>query len=200
MEPVGMGSKVYKIMIKQFNLRVIIPAIVAITVILLLILLSINKSGHIVDINKKSVTNTYRNTSLKNNSNIYDYNDNKYKLSLHVSNIDALLDSMSKSELDNILSQLAFTISLNTSGINETSVIIEKKSFKQTYIDKQMAYNIKFSVNLPDLKQNYIVKDVYSLLPQYASHLYDDTQWVLCPTGDDVMYNDFNCKDRTMIQ
>lgn len=200
MEPVGMGSKVYKIMIKQFNLRVIIPAIVAITVILLLILLSINKSGHIVDINKKSVTNTYRNTSLKNNSNIYDYNDNKYKLSLHVSNIDTLLDSMSKSELDNILSQLAFTISLNTSGINETSVIIEKESFRQTYNDKQMAYNIKFSVNLPDLKQSYIVKDIYSLLPQYASHLYDDTQWVLCPTGDDVMYNDFNCKDRTMIQ
>lgn len=195
-----MGSKVYKIMIKQFNLRVIIPAIVAITVILLLILLSINKSSHIVDINKNPVTNTYRNASLKNNSNIYDYNDNKYKMSLHVSNIDSLLDSMSKSELDNILSQLAFTISLNTSSINETSVIIEKKSFKQTYIDKQMAYNIKFSVNLPDLKQNYIVKDVYSLLPQYASHLYDDTQWVLCPTGDDVMYNDFNCKDRTMIQ
>lgn len=111
--------------------------------------------------------------------------DNFYN---HVQNIP---DNEKKS----IEEALYHAASLNTEDIpSKTIAVIRGESYDQSF--ENNIYSTKFIVDIESLKQSFSIENSYSNLPVEESGLTDYTVMVLCLPVEELVYGDFDCKDR----
>jgi len=115
-----------------------------------------------------------------------------------IQGLSSIVQNIPVSELNAIQEILCWTVAKNVSKDGDLMVIdahIRDGSYSQTYSDDaQEVYSTRFLVDLPSLKQSYLIADDWSPLPPQQSGLTDYTLVVNCPKPEELIYGSFdNC-------
>jgi hypothetical protein len=114
--------------------------------------------------------------------------------STSIDNFSNKVENISADERLNIKNSLEYAVSYNVpeakDSINYGSVFIRDGSYEQ-YSDGDLLLT-SFIVDIPNLKQSYRIFDTYA----DQTMLGDYTQLALCLPISDLVYGDFQCKDR----
>jgi hypothetical protein len=112
-----------------------------------------------------------------------------------IDNFYNYVQNVPEDEKNAIEEALYHVSSLNTEDIpKNTTAVIRSDTYNQTF--ENNIYKTSFTVDIESLKQSYSVENLYSKLPVEESGLTDYTVLVLCLPLEDLIYDDFNCKDR----
>lgn len=112
-----------------------------------------------------------------------------------IDNFYNYVQNVPEDEKNAIEEALYHVSSLNTEDIpKNTTAVIRSDTYNQTF--ENNIYKTNFTVDIESLKQSYSVENLYSNLPVEESGLTDYTVLVLCLPLEDLIYDDFNCKDR----
>lgn len=179
--------------------------ICAVVIILLLVITVVSLVGNNTDNKQSSVIsngaqNTNTSTNTADNSIVYTQissNSNNSSPVETIANFDQTVRNIPSSERDAIYDMLNNTLRMNGVSSSIDDATIRNGSYSQSITDtNKMIYTTTFIIDIPSVKQSYVVQDMYSPLPPTESGLVDYDTLVLCPDESQLIYGDFDCTDR----
>lgn len=184
---------------KKLYIVVSVVAILLIIAITVIQILNTNKSDTETMQDSNGSTETNNNANSTNNivQTPIASNSSKGDLVVTINNLNTYATNIPQNEVDFINDQLSRTVSLN--GINHpiTDAVVRDGTYNQTVIDNNnMIYQTTFIVDIPSIKQSYVIENIYSPLPKEQTGLIDYTTLVLCPASEQLIYGEFDCTDR----
>ena len=118
---------------------------------------------------------------------------------ISIKNFDQYVKNIPSDERTELEKTLYSTVRMN--NVSEETIqtisdaVIREGSYEQ---DKQNdIYKTAFIVDVESIKQSYKIENLYSKLDPEQSGLYDYTRLVRCVDTRDLLYGEFDCKDRT---
>ena len=186
-----------------------ILATVSLAAIIIIILnLSIVRLRHSSDDNAKNSSNqnnTATNTvgSDKDYADTEDYGEDEnlspIKSTDDIKGYSKTVKILSANEGNNILTVLDDALRRNSISSEITDAEIRAGSYSQKLVDQsQLQYYTTFIVDIPSLRQSYVVEDYFSPLP--ATEETDNRDYdimVHCPNQQQTIYTNFNCQEAT---
>ncbi|MDO4271379.1 MAG: hypothetical protein Q4C83_00105 [Candidatus Saccharibacteria bacterium] len=185
----------------RLNKKYLYIGIAAIMLIVVIIIASFaaNK-GNQTTSDSSSSTTAYDDTDVTDNNDNVDnlpVDGSIVQYSSTIKGFDQTVRNLSNLETKVIYNQFNYTLELNGATKEVTDAEIRNGSYSQTITDhNKMIYYTTFIIDIPSLKQSYVVQDYYSPLPVDQSELYDYNSLVLCPDKSQLIYGDFDCTDR----
>ena len=179
--------------------------ICAVVIILLLVITVVSLVGNNTDNKQSSVIsngaqNTNTSTNTADNSIAYTQissNSNNSSPVETIANFDQTVRNIPSSERDAIYDMLNNTLRMNGVSSSIDDATIRNGSYSQSITDtNKMIYTTTFIIDIPSVKQSYVVQDMYSPLPPTESGLVDYDTLVLCPDESQLIYGVFDCTDR----
>jgi hypothetical protein len=118
-----------------------------------------------------------------------------------ISNYNEYVRNLSSEERSLLESALYNVIVFNLRGtdpMNISDIQIRKDSYRQELVSPDL-YITEFIVDIASIKQSYRVWDAYSLAGSGA-YMGEYPQLILCPTAEELIYGDFDCKDAISME
>lgn len=181
---------------------------VSLAIIIIMLNLSIVRLRHSSDDNAKNSSNqnnTTTNTvgSDKDYVSTEDYGEDEnlspIKSTDDIKGYSKTVKILSANEGNNILTVLDDALRRNSISSEITDAEIRAGSYNQKLVDQsQLQYYTTFIVDIPSLRQSYVVEDYFSPLP--ATEETDNRDYdimVHCPNQQQTIYTNFNCQEAT---
>jgi len=121
-------------------------------------------------------------------------NNNRLKQEMPINNFNKIVENLSSNDRLAIEQNLRWTIALNWNGGDVPPVsdaIIRDNSYKQFTQDGQ--FRTTFIIDIPSIKQSYLATKISS---EEVETTGDYTNLITCLPPNDLIYGDFNCRDR----
>jgi hypothetical protein len=117
-----------------------------------------------------------------------------------IGNYNDYIKNLPNSERAKIESALYSVINMNTDGDtpNISDALIRQNSYEQT--TKDGTFTSIFIVDIPSIRQSYKLTNYYSPPEPGQKSSYDYTILATCLDKSDLIYGDFNCKDRLSVE
>lgn len=189
------------------NQRIFVTVSLA-AIIIIMLNLSIVRLRHSSDDNAKNSSNQ-NNTAANNVGSDKDYvstedygedeNLSPIKSTDDIKGYSKTVKILSANEGNNILTVLDDALRRNSISSEITDAEIRAGSYSQKLVDQsQLQYYTTFIVDIPSLRQSYVVEDYFSPLP--ATEETDNRDYdimVHCPNQQQTIYTNFNCQEAT---
>ena len=118
-------------------------------------------------------------------------------LTNEIPNLNKLASNLPSEEINNMNIQFNSTLEQNGVVDKLSDIQIREGTYKQELTDNnKLIYTTTFIVDIPSIKQSYVVENNYSPYPANISGLYDYTTLVICPDTSQLLYGPFDCTDR----
>lgn len=186
----------------QMNKKYLYIGVAVIALLAIVMITSFATTDQNAQINNDSPStsttdNNTGNTASSNNVDNLPVDGSIVQYSSTIKGFDQTVKNLSDLEIKVIYNQFNYTLGLNGATKSVTDAEIRSGSYSQTISDSsKMIYYTTFIVDIPSLKQSYVVQDYYSPLPIDQSGLYDYNSLVLCPDESQLIYGSFDCMDR----